>query len=212
LPDHSNVKNDSAITAIVLAAGLSERMGHFKPLLPLGAERTVQRVVKTFQTAGIKDVLVVTGHRAAEVRQVVAPLCVRSVENADYMHGMFTSVLAGIRALPAACRAFFIHPVDIPLVRSQTITRLAMAFESASPAILYPTFDGRRGHPTLISARLAPEILKWPGTNGLRAFLKGRDADSLDLPVAEEGVLLDLDTPEDYRRMQARLVNEDLSS
>jgi len=205
------VKNNSSITAVVLAAGRSERMGQFKPLFPLGENRTIERVVKTFQTAGIRDILVVTGHRAAEVRQAVAPLSVRSVENADYIHGMFTSVLAGIRALPAECQAFFIHPVDIPLVLSHTIQRLAAAFEDASPAILYPTFDGRRGHPTLISTSLVPEILKWPGKGGLRAFLKGHDADSLELAVADEGILLDLDTPQDYRYMLARLVNEDPS-
>ncbi|MDX9788788.1 MAG: NTP transferase domain-containing protein [Desulfobacterales bacterium] len=204
------MKKDTAIAAIVLAAGLSERMGRFKPLLPLGACRTIERVVTIFQTAGIEEIIVVTGHRGADVRQVMAPLNVRCIENPNYLEGMFSSVLTGIQALPARCRKVFIHPVDIPLVRSHTVRRLVTAFKKSSASILYPTFDGRRGHPTLIHACLAPLILEWPGLGGLRAFLKCHDADSLELPVADEAILLDLDTPQDYHRMLDRLTFEGL--
>ena len=208
----STHKNDSEITAIVLAAGLSQRMGRFKPLLTLGAYRTIERVVNFFQAAGIGEILVVTGHRAAEIRQAIAHPNVRWADNPDYHDGMFTSVLAGIRALPAHCHAFFIHPVDIPLVRPHTVRRLTAAFEDTSATILYPTFDGRRGHPTLIHSCLGPRILQWPGSGGLRAFLKRHEADSLEFPVVDEAVLLDLDTPADYSRMLARLINEGLPS
>jgi molybdenum cofactor cytidylyltransferase len=201
---------DSGIAAIVLAAGLSERMGRFKPLLPLGACRIIERVVKMFQGAGVTDIIVVAGHRGGEVRQAVDPLNVRCVQNADYPQGMFSSVLAGVRSLPEQCRAFFIQPVDIPMVRSQTVRRLVDAFEGASAEVLYPTFDGRRGHPTMIGASLKSGIIHWRGTGGLRTLLQGHEAGSLELPVADEAVLLDLDTPGDYQRMQARLPLEGL--
>jgi CTP:molybdopterin cytidylyltransferase MocA len=197
---------DSSIAAIILAAGFSERMGRFKPLLPLGPCRTIERVVNTFQSAGIGDVLVVTGHRSTDVVRAVSTLSVRCITNTDYMNGMFTSVLAGIQGLSADCRAFFIHPADIPLVKPQTIRQLTVAFEDASPVILYPTFDGRRGHPPLIAASLIPRILMWSGRGGLRAFLNVHGADSAELAVNDEGILMDLDTPEDYRRMQARFL------
>jgi molybdenum cofactor cytidylyltransferase len=201
------------IAAVVLSAGLSERMGRFKPLLPMGNFRTIiERVVNMFQGAGVTEIFVVAGHRAAEVRQAVAPLKVRCVENREYIDGMFTSVLAGVRALPAGCDAFFIHPVDIPLVRFQTVKRLAATLEDNHAGIIYPTFDGRRGHPTLIHTRLVPEILEWPGTGGLRGLLQRREAESYELPVADEAVLLDLDTPDDYSRLLARLVHEGLPS
>jgi molybdenum cofactor cytidylyltransferase len=204
--------DETAITAIVLAAGLSKRMGRFKPLLPLGACSTIERVVKMFQDAGVADILVVTGNRGAEVRQAAASLRVRCVENPDFIQGMFTSVLAGVRALPGRGTAFFVHPVDIPLVRPQTVRRVVTAFEHNPAAIVYPAFDGRRGHPTLIQTRLGPGILEWSGSGGLRAFLQRHEEDCLEVPVADEGVLLDLDTPEDYHRMQARLSHEGLPS
>lgn len=207
-----DIMKNSEISAVVLAAGLSERMGRFKPLLPLGASRTIERVVNFFQAAGVDDILVVTGHRAADVRQAVEPFDARCVENPDYRQGMFTSVLAGIRALPERCRAFFIHPADIPLVRSQTVRRLVETFSGTSAAILYPTFSDRRGHPTLLDFSLGPGIMEWSGVGGLRAFLQHHEAVSFEVAVADEAVLLDLDTPEDYRRMLNRLIHDGLPS
>lgn len=204
---------DRATTfAIVLSAGLSRRMGRFKPLLPLGGCRTIERVVNFFQAAGVSEVLVVVGHRADEIRQASAGLNVRWVENPQYKNEMFASVQAGIHALPTHCRAFFVHPVDIPLVRPHTATRLMAALTDTSAPILYPAFDGRRGHPTLIRAGLGPRILEWTGSGGLKSFLAHHDADSLELPVVDEAVLLDLDTPEDYQHMLARVENEGLPS
>jgi molybdenum cofactor cytidylyltransferase len=201
---------NAAISAVVLTAGLSERMGRFKPLLPLGTSRTIERVVNFFQAAGVDDILVVTGHRADDVRQAIESLNVRCVDNPGYRQGMFTSVLAGIQALPERCRGFFIHPADIPLVRPQTVRRLMAAFEETATAIVYPTFNGRRGHPTLIQSRLGPEIMAWHGVGGLRALLQRHETDSLELPVADEAVLWDLDTPGDYHCMLDRLVHADL--
>lgn len=203
---------NSSISAVVLAAGLSERMGRLKPLLPLGASRTIERVVDFFQAAGVGDILVVTGHRAADVRQAVEPYHVRCVENPDYRQGMFRSVLAGIRALPKQCRAFFIHPADIPLVRPQTVLRLMETFGDVSANIFYPTFSGRRGHPTLIRTELIPSIMQWAGAGGLKACLQRYEADSFELPVVDEAILLDLDTPGDYDRMQERLITKGLPS
>jgi molybdenum cofactor cytidylyltransferase len=204
------MKKISDFAAIVLAGGFSRRMGRFKPLLPMGDRLHIERVVHLFQDAGIDRIQVVVGHRGGEIRRVLDPLNVVCVENPDYAEGMFTSVLAGVRALPEQCRAFFIHPADIPMVRWQTVRRLADFGKASSALVFYPTFDGRRGHPALIRSCLARQIQQWPGTGGLRSFLQGHDAESLELPVADEAVLLDLDSPEDYHLMLERLANEGL--
>lgn len=197
--------NNFAITAIVLAAGFSQRMGRFKPLLSLGGGRTIERGINLFHTAGVEDILVVTGHCATDIQQALRQMPARCVKNQDYRRGMFSSVLAGIRALPSQCGAFFIHPADIPLVRTQTVRRLMAVGEFSPASILYPTFDGQRGHPTLIQRRLGAHILRWRGDGGLRALLAQYETESLELPVEDEAVLWDLDTPRDYSRMLARL-------
>jgi putative nucleotidyltransferase with HDIG domain len=200
------------ITAVILSAGRSTRMGRFKPLMPLGNRRAIERVVDLFKAGGIGDLLVVVGHRAPEICRVIEPLKIGWVLNPRYRQGMFTSVLAGLQALPAKCHAFFIHPVDIPLVRPHTVQRLALAVREAQADVVYPTFGGRRGHPTLIRASLVPAIMQWSGAGGLEACLQRCEQTILELPVVDEGVLLDLDTPLDYDRMQARLVSEGLPS
>jgi len=206
------LKSGVAIAAVILSAGQSVRMGGFKPLLPLGGAPVIEQVAKLFLGAGIGHVVVVTGHRASEIHEVVAPLKIKCVKNPDYRQGMFTSVQTGLRNLPHGCAAFFIHPVDIPLVRRHTVKRITTAFLATSPAILYPTFDERRGHPTLIRADLVPGILAWHGRGGLRTFLQGHDDESLELPVVDEAILLDMDTPEAYRRMAARMDREQIPS
>jgi putative nucleotidyltransferase with HDIG domain len=114
--------------------------------------------------------------------------------------------------LPDRCQAFFIHPVDIPLVRPRTVQRLAATIKDHPADVLYPTFDGRRGHPTLIRTRLVPSILRWAGDGGLKACLRRHEADGFELPVVDEATLLDLDTPGDYDRMLARLTTQGLPS
>ena len=195
-----------SLSAIILSAGLSERMGSFKPLMPLGDRTVLQRALDLFAAAGIPDIIVVTGNRAAEVQKALAGSGARGVENTAFRDGMFTSVVAGIKALPPQCRGFFVLPVDISLVRPATVKRLMAAYtHHADKQIFYPVYSADRGHPPLIAAGLGPDIVKWPGTGGLRGLLDLRDSDAMDVPVADEGILFDLDTPEDHRHLLVRL-------
>lgn len=196
------------ISAIILAAGLSKRMGRFKPLMELGEKTVVERVVSLYQAAGVGDICVVVGYRGEEIRKALTSSGVRIVVNPDFEKGMYTSIIEGVRNLPASTQAFFVHPVDIPLIRVHTIKTLIRAFQENSARIFYPRFNGRRGHPSLIDAALAQEIIAWKEEGGLRAFLEKRNDLALDVPVADEGILLDLDTMEDYRLLQARLKEE----
>lgn len=192
------------ISAVILSAGFSERMGCFKPLMDLGGQRVVERVVSLYRSAGVSDIRVVVGHRAAEMETALVGSGVQLVFNRNFESGMYASVAEGVRHLPPDCRAFFIHPVDIPLVRVTTVTALLKAFHPETGKICYPLFDGQRGHPPLIAADMGYEILAYPGTGGLRALLERHEGQAVDVPVVDEAVLFDLDTPEDRSFLLAR--------
>ena len=101
--------------------------------------------------------------------------------------------------------AFFIHPVDIPLVRPATIAKLAGAFQQSVCEVLHPVFMDQRGHPPLIRSRLKYKILKWDGKDGLRGAISDIRPISEDIPVCDQGILCDMDTPEEYDQMKLRL-------
>ncbi len=192
------------LAALILAAGRSSRAPGFKPLLPLGEATVVENTVGSLRRAGINDVTIVAGHRADELLPAVTRLSARCVVNKDYDAGMFSSVVAGVKALPADVDAFFLLPADMPLVSSRTIRLLARAGGRSGADVVYPVFQGQRGHPPLISTRLAPAILSWGGDGGLRSLLAKYEAGVCDVPVIDEGILLDIDTEDDYRLVVER--------
>ncbi len=192
-------------SAIILAAGCSRRMGQFKPLMPLGQRTLLQRVVALYRTAGVTDIRVVAGHAAPRIRRALVDQPVHIVENPHPARGMLSSIQTGLRSLAAGTPSFFVHPVDIPLVRPHTVSRLMTRAEGLSVAVVYPVFGGRRGHPPLIDGGLRTVIADYQGSGGLRALLARFDSEAIGLPVADEAVLLDLDRPEDVQRLSMRL-------
>jgi molybdenum cofactor cytidylyltransferase len=117
---------------------------------------------------------------------------------------MFSSVQAGISRLSPDYQAFFILPVDIPLVKPSTIRRLLIAAEENPGKIIYPVFGGKRGHPPLVPAALAPDILGWEKGGGLKAVLRAYEKLALEVPVADSNILFDIDTPGDYAALLER--------
>lgn len=187
------------LAAIVPAAGLSSRSTGFKPLLELGGRTLLSRAVGLFLRAGVARVVVVTGHQAERVTGAAAALGATPVFNRDFRTGMFSSVQAGVRALPRGCAGFFVLPVDVPLVRPATVRALARAFGGADGEVFVPAYHGHPGHPPLIPAALIPAILGSDGQGGLRALLQARGV--RQLPVSDQGVLLDVDTDADFARL-----------
>ncbi|HUW66123.1 MAG TPA: NTP transferase domain-containing protein [Spirochaetia bacterium] len=196
------------MTALILAAGYSSRMGKFKPLLKLGPLTAAAHAVRCFQRAGIQDVRVVAGYRAAEVASAVEPLGARVVFNPRFDQGMFSSVQAGVGSLEPGVGAFFLLPVDHPLVRPFTVSKILAARRSCPKGIVYPVCRGRRGHPPLVSCRYREEILAGFCQGGLQSLLGRYEQDSLDVAVPDEGVLLDMDTREDYLSLLGVLTSQ----
>jgi molybdenum cofactor cytidylyltransferase len=189
--------------AVVLAGGLSSRMKQFKPLLPLGEATVTDHVIKTFLSAGV-DVLLVAGYRHDDIEAGIKKRDISIVNNPDYEKGMFSSIQAGIRRLQPTHKAFFILPVDIPLVRPATIRRLKEAAAQYPDNIIYPTFAGKRGHPPLIPSSLIIAILGWGENGGLKAVLQAQEKLAREIPVADSNILFDIDTPEDYQLLLER--------
>ncbi len=179
-------------------------MTAFKPLLKLGNRSALQRCIDLFKGVGIDRVVVVTGHQQLILSKILEPFQVKIIHNIRYREGMFSSISTGLTALGENCSAFFVLPVDIPMIRSATVRHLLLNFDSFQPLVCYPNFNGKRGHPPLISADLIPEILVWKGSGGLAGFLRKLESRAVDVPVADEAILLDMDTPEDYRRLAFR--------
>jgi len=212
------------LAAIVLAAGRSSRMRELKPLLEVGAGTLLERAVGAFTAVGIDEVVVVTGHRGDEVAPVAARVGAVPVPNPRFDDGMYSSVQAGVAALAAGVTRFFLLPADVPLVRPETVGRLARAAGSptrpaagqsiaggvAGPAVVFPAFRESTGHPPLISAALRDEILGGRPAGGLRELLMRHSASSLLLEVDDPGVLLDADTQDDLARLRERAAGEDL--
>jgi molybdenum cofactor cytidylyltransferase len=189
--------------AIVLAGGLSSRMKQFKPLLPLGETTITDHVIATFLKVNV-DVFLVVGHRRDAIINSIKNRNIKIIYNPDYKQGMFTSVQAGIKHLKPKHQAFFILPVDIPLVRPATIRRLMDTAGENPGRIIYPVFRGKRGHPPLIPSVLAPTIMEWERGGGLKAVLKSQEELAVEIEVPDSTILFDIDTPDDYTALLRR--------
>ena len=187
------------LSAVVPAAGYSRRMGDFKPLLPFGSATVIERVIATIHEAGLETIRVVVGWQANRLIPVLERSGVSWVMNERFAEGMYTSVRAGVRALPSAVAAFFLLPGDMPSVRAATLTRLIAEWDARPGGIFYPCHDGRRGHPPLISTAYIPEILRETPSGGLRELLARHAGDAREVEVADPGILTDLDTLDDYQ-------------
>lgn len=191
------------IAVLIIAAGYSSRMGDFKPLLPLGKTSALERLIQTYQTHGVGHIYVVVGHRKDELIEVLKGYKVHIVYNEDYDKGMFSSIQKGLRAMDETIEAFYMNPVDIPLIKAQSLECLYEAYVREKKGVNYPTFLGRKGHPPLIDMKYKEQILLSNGEGGLKKVLEAFCDDALHVKVYDQAVLMDMDTKEDYEALKA---------
>ena len=202
---------EHGIVAIVLAAGLSSRMGSCKPMLPLDGACALQRTISLFRDAGVSHVLVVLGHRSVDLQPVVERSGACPVINHSYLDGMYSSFLAACHALPSRVQAAFVLPADVPLIRPVTIKLILSSFASNPTPILYPLFSGHRGHPPLIARPILDEATQ--GARGpLSSLLERHSAEAHDVPVFDEAIHTDMDTPSDYQELCTQANRRDIPS
>ena len=189
------------IAALIPAAGYSSRMGLFKPLLPLASSLVLERPIKALKAAGVEDILAITGHNSFLLAPVLERLGVKAVYNPRFDQGMYSSIQAGVAALPEDTEAFFLLPADYAMVSSTVIGQILEKSRREPHQVFYPIYKGERGHPPLISAELRSCILERVADGGLRELLGTIGTDYAEIPVDEEGILQDLDTEDDYRSL-----------
>ncbi len=194
------------IAAILLAAGRSRRMGAFKPLLPFGGVCVAEACVASLRAGGAGRVVVVVGHRGAEVRAALAHLeglsfAVNEAEGSE----MGVSVARGVEALSDAAEAVLVALVDQPAVPPSEIERLVEARRRTGARLVLPEWEGRGGHPLLVDLSLREELLNVVPEKGLRALLDAHRAEVLRVPAASPYIARDMDTWEDYAALHTEI-------
>jgi len=198
--------------AIIPAAGHSTRMGRPKLSLPLGERTVLEHVIAALREGGVDHVLVVVAPHVSELVPLAtragAEACLLSDPTAD----MRTTVESGLRWLEEGYRAepddyWLLAPGDHPAFGAEVVRKLLAAAGRDGRSIVVPVHSGRRGHPTMIAWKHVAGIRALPANDGINAYLRMHSAETLELAVNEPGVLLDLDTPEDYQEMTASLTD-----
>jgi molybdenum cofactor cytidylyltransferase len=195
------------LAAIILSAGTSRRMGQPKALLLAGGETFLDRLIRVYSER-FSPVIVVLGAEADAVRGGLChPGAAQFVTNERWPLGQLTSLQRGMEALPSDAEGCFFTPVDCPRVTSETLAALAGAFGEISPPplIVVPRHGARRGHPVGCSRELFAELLSLPPDESARAVLRGHPDRTRIVEVVDAGILDDVDTPEEYRRMETPL-------
>lgn len=190
------------VAAVIAAAGLSSRMGRFKPLLPFGKRTAVEMVTGAFAGNRVAPIVVVGGHRFRDLEQVVSGTGAMCTYNPEYRQGMFSSFKHGLGALPGGVDAVFVHPVDIPLISQQIVRCMLKAFENRPDAGIYPCHKGRPGRPVLIPGDILGDILASGDKGGLRVVLNAYADRFRFVEVDHPGILWDMDEMEDYQRLR----------
>jgi molybdenum cofactor cytidylyltransferase len=200
--DFMEVRNNSRIGAVILAAGMSSRMGEAKQLLRLGENTVLGQVLENVRSSLVYEVVLVLGHAAEKIKERISTENLTVVNNDSYQQGMGTSLRAGLAALSPAVDAALIVLADQPFIRPQTLDLLMDQYKRSSAQIVIPTYKGFRGNPVLLDRSVFPEVMALTGDIGCRAIFGNHLEGIVKQPVEDIGILLDLDSKDDFDLMR----------
>ena len=192
----------SRIGAVILAAGMSSRMGEAKQLLRLGERTLLDQVIENVRASGVVDIILVLGHAAETITKGITSRNLKVVVNAAYREGMGSSLRTGISALPREIDAALICLADQPLVRPETLKLLMDRYRASRAEIVIQMYKGFRGNPVLLDRSVFPEVMSLTGDIGCRAIFGSHLEGIVKVPVEDLGILLDLDSQEDFDRLK----------
>ena len=188
------------VSAILLAAGKSERMGQNKLLLPFGGRTVIQCTLDSLIASRVVEVIVVLGSRAQEINQSIGGRRALVVLNPNYAQGMSTSLISGLGMVNSKARFVMAALGDQPLITPRVYNQLIEAALGSDKGIILPVYKGERGNPIVISTRYRAEMLKQAGDVGGRELLKAHPEDVLEVLVDCEGVVVNINTKEEYEK------------
>lgn len=186
------------IWAIVLAAGLSTRMGTQKLLLPFEGKTIIEKVVENILNSGIDRIKVVLGSDRSEIAETLNSWPVHFVVNENFQEGMHTSVISGVKALPPEAKAVLIFLGDQPFIPGSVTEKVVEAWKSSGKGIVIPLFNGKRGHPPLYDLKYRNELSNLDPTQGLRAVAQKFPEDIYEVETFCPEIIRDIDTKNDY--------------
>lgn len=181
-------------------------MGSPKALLPDPDGRAfIARIVRTFASAGITDIVVVTGSQSAAIEAAVTadrpPVTPRFVRNPDPTRGQLSSLWTGLDALDPGVAGILMTLVDVPMLRASTIRAVVDAWHERRAPIVRPAMGDRHGHPVLFDRATFDELRRAPLSEGAKAVVRAYADRVVNVPVDDPGSLVDVDTPGDYQRV-----------
>jgi molybdenum cofactor cytidylyltransferase len=194
------------ISAILLAAGESKRMGRPKQLLEWQGKTLLQHVLESLINSNADDIILVLGHETDRIRKSLPALQIKIVINPDYKQGMASSLRQGLLAMDPRSEAFLVCLADQPGIGPEIMNNMIREFQQADPkrGIVRPVYRGLRGHPVLIGVRYLQEALQLQGDMGARQILMNHPEDIIEIEVTQDVVLKDIDTPEEYQKYMKR--------
>ena len=194
------------ISGIVLAAGSSQRMGTPKALLKIGEKTFLQHIVETLHSVRIIDVVIVFGAEAEKIQKTLTWFDGKIVTNNDWQKGQLSSIIAGLNALdltksePEEIHGAIICPADHPLLTQSLLVDLLQGYWLSKKRIIIPIHRGKRGHPVIFDRELFDDIRNAPIDIGARAVVRNHEQEVHEVDVNDEGVLINIDSPDDYKK------------
>ncbi len=201
----------STVSAILLAAGESRRMGATNKLaLAVDGEPLLRHMVKTLLASQLAEVVVVLGHQAEQAHKLLQGLAVGTVVNETYREGQMNSVHCGLAALRQPCDGVMICLADQPLLTPRDIDELIEAFARRGGSIIAPTYQGRRGNPIVLAYAHRAQILDGERNLGCKRLIERNPELVTPVEMDNDHTVFDLDTPDDYANLVARLKGQQL--
>ena len=191
------------IASVITSAGLSSRMHEFKPLMTLGGDTVISKIINTLKDVGVDKIVVVVGYKADILATYLEKYGVSICINDNYATSdMYKSITLGLKQIDLSYDKILIMPGDVPLVRANTIKEMLSIDKKVD--IIRPIYEDNLGHPIVVDKNAVDKIINYNGERGLRGAIEEADLSIYDYDVKDEGIVLDADTKEDFKLLRKK--------